>query len=112
MAQNFNDIVESFNNAAASEYQWAVRERKDIYFDRWEHIQRNALKELFSEDTYSRLKCLITGEMNLMKRTVNTISTIYNRDADRKLIISENEESGEIEVDDTYDEIIKKIPFD
>lgn len=121
MPQSFDDIINSVNHGLDAQFRIAVRNRKNIYNDCWEYIIREELKDQFTQKSLDKLKCLVTGELNVFKRTINTISTIYKDTASRKAILPEGLEGVEdvedvdvsqLKTDPVYDKIIKKFPFD
>lgn len=92
----------------------AIKELYDIYKDNWDQIILSELEDQFTENTYNKLKWLITKELNLLKRWVNDISLVYKKPCKREAVIEneiENEDTQEIEVKKVKDknyEIMKK----
>jgi hypothetical protein len=75
--------------------KYAVQNLIDIFKDRWEYIIRSELKNQVSEESYARQKWLITQELNVLKRVVKDLSTVYKKPAEREAILPKEEVEGE-----------------
>jgi len=104
--ETFNDYLSHCNDL---QYWWAVKNLKDMYNDCWDYIIDDELKAQFTIETASELRYLITKELNLVKRVITEISTIYKKPAERKAVIGDGEE--EI-IDENYEALKEKIPLD
>ena len=100
------EINEQIKAQSRNTIKWSVKNLKDIYKDDWDYIIQDEIRRQFVIDSYDDLKILETKELNLLKRVVNEISTIYKNPAERQAILSESEDK--IITDEVYENIVKK----
>jgi hypothetical protein len=75
-----------------------VRNIINIYKDNWYHIILQELRRQVSKETFDEFKFLISQEINVLKRVVNDLSTIYHKPAKRRAVTEGKEfkeEEGE-----------------
>ena len=97
-------------NQSTNVRKWAVKNKKDIYFDNWDYIIQETLNDQYLYDTYKTLLLLTTKELNIFKRVINEIALVYYREAKRKAVIGNEEE--EIIEDQVYKELMENSMID
>ena len=63
----------------------------DIYKDNWTHLIRHELAHQVSPETFAKYYFLITQELNVLKRVINELSTLYKEPAERKAVVTGKE---------------------
>jgi hypothetical protein len=81
-----------------------VRNIYNIYKDNWCYIILQELRKQVSQETYDEFRFLITQEVNLLKRVVNDLSTIYHKPAKRRAVTEGKEANDEGELIETQKE--------
>lgn len=107
-------ISSRIRTGCALTVKYAVQNLIDIFKDDWYYIIREELKDQVSKETLDKYKWLVTQELNVLKRTVKDLSTVYKKPAQRKAIIPPEEIEKKVEegekpetkkeiVDENYD---------
>ena len=99
--EEINKYIDSCNKL---QYKQSVKNLKDIYRDAWDYIIEEEMAVQFSRESWSKMRLLITKEMNILKRVVNTISMVYMNPAKREALVNE-------EQDAVYQSILDKLPM-
>ena len=92
-----SDISRRIRTGSALNIKYAVQNLIDIYKDNWDYIIDQELRDQVSQETYDKFQWLITKELNIVKRVVKELSTVYKEPPERKAVISDEQ------TDDNYD---------
>lgn len=83
------DYVKFAKSQGETERKQAAYERVRIYSDEFKSVIDDALRIMFSKDSYNTMRSYIDVSQNLAKRIVNEISSVYDSDAVRKAMVGE-----------------------
>lgn len=88
--------------------QKEAQEKLDIYMDDFKDIIENKISDLFHPDNVKRLRYHVNQSLNILKRVINEISTIYKEEAQRTLNV-ENTRYDELKKLNNFDILGKKV---
>lgn len=81
--QKQSDIINIINSYGVNVVKQYIKQRLDIYNDKWDYILIAELLDQFHRDTADRLNLLKTKEFNLLKEYVDIMSVVYKKPAVR-----------------------------
>lgn len=82
-----------------------IEKRLNIYKDFWKTILQNEVDNQFHKETRDNIKQMIDDSSNVLKRIINEISIVYQRNATRSYFVGEKENQ-------VYNDIMDMIPTD
>ncbi len=117
MASNSVLNARTYRTARLTSVKVAVHELIKIFRDNWTDLIECELSDQFTAATYKNLQWLTTQELNILKRVIKELSTIYKTPAERQALIeSEVEKEGvktlEKQADEAYDNVMQESNID
>jgi len=103
-ANNTSNVNQRVRTAHKTTIKRYVQNLINIYKDNWCYIILEELNNQVSKETFQKYKFLISQELNVVKRVVNDLSTIYVDPAKRRAVV-DGKEAGE---DGELKEVVKE----
>jgi len=88
---NTEEIVRGIWGAALANDRMGMRERIDMYRDKWEPMIKAELKKQFSKTSMDKLLPLITTECNIVKKVTDETAMVYKNAPQRTVKVNDED---------------------